>query len=171
MLKIKLKATIWQAYVDLFVALKSSTASHFVVIQTILFILGSLACVYFPFFHYTDQHEVGLVLNVLDGSVSIDKPGFNVTAPWKLVSKADTRSQKVCVTSVSRTMNCKLVQFNPTFYAEFVKTEGFRYYWWDNRISYNSGYTEEYRGFRDVLRGYAFSATQHPWIVELAQSN
>lgn len=112
---------------------------------------------YLLFFHYTSQHEVGLVMNKLNGEVYIDTPGIHLTPAWFKVSKIDKRPQRVCISSTSKTVTCKLVVFEKNYFQEFVKREGFRYYWWDNRFSFNSGHSEEYRGIRDVLRGYAFS--------------
>jgi hypothetical protein len=71
---------------------------------------------------------------------------------------------RVCITSASRGFNCKLVQFVPSDYREFVAVQGFSYYWWANRISFNSGYSEEYRGMRDLMRGYTYSVKQYPFI-------
>lgn len=117
-------------------------------------------------FNYLDSYEVGLTWNVVTGETALqNRAGWHRRAPWVLVSKIDTRPQRVCITSAAHAgKNCKLVQFVPVFYREFVATEGFRWYWWSNRFSYNSGYPEEYRGFRDVLRGYAFSAQQYPFV-------
>jgi hypothetical protein len=120
--------------------------------------------VYLPLFHYTGQHEVGLKFNPFMGTVQADTPGFNFSAPWVAVAKLDTRPQRVCVTTVAKVLVCKLVRFNPEGYSEFVKREGFRYYWLDNRISFNFGYAEEYRGVRDLLRGYAFEGTPQKFL-------
>jgi hypothetical protein len=46
-----------------------------------------------------------------------------------------------------------------------VKTEGFYYYWWANRLSFNLGYDQEYRGVRDLMRGYAYSPHHYPFLV------
>ena len=49
-----------------------------------------------------------------------------------------------------------LVSFDPNGWREFVNNEGFYYYWWSNRISFNMGYDDEYRGMKDLIRGYSF---------------
>jgi hypothetical protein len=79
----------------------------------------------------------------------------------------DTRPVRVCITSTSRSFDCRLVQFQPSEYREFVATQGFYYYWWSNRISFNAGYDEEYRGMKDVLRGYAYSAKPYSFVKTL----
>jgi len=71
--------------------------------------------------------------------------------------------------SSGKVANAKLVQFDPEHWEEFVKVEGWRYYWWSNRISFNLGYREEYRGWRDVMRGYGYSAKKYPFIKVLEE--
>ena len=83
------------------------------------------------------------------------------------MARVDTQPTRVCVASASRAYNCKLVQFNASEFRLFVKTEGFHYYWWYNRLSINFGYDEEYRGLRDILRGYAFAAKQYPFVTTI----
>jgi hypothetical protein len=134
-------------------------------------IMAVLLLFYLPFFHYTDAHEVGIKRNQLDGTLSIDTPGFNITAPWIFVAKMETRPQRVCVESAAKVINCKLAIFRPTEYLEFVQREGFRYYWWDNRISFNSAYAEEYRGSRDLIRGYAFSTAKQNFVEVIQHIN
>ena len=120
---------------------------------------------YLIFTNYTEQYQVGLTLNVLTQEVGMQNAsGFHGTAPWVLVSVVDTRPHRVCITSASRAFNCRLAQFDPVQYKEFVAVEGFRYYWWANRISFNFGYAEEYRGFKDILRGYAFNAKKYSFV-------
>ena len=60
--------------------------------------------------------------------------------------------------------SAKLIQFNPEYWREFVDVEGWRYYWLANRFSFNFGYEEEYRGMRDLMRGYAYSAKQYLFL-------
>lgn len=120
--------------------------------------------IYFPFFHYTSIHEVGVMKNMASGDLTRDEPGFHLSAPWVLVTKIDTRPQRVCITSRARIMRCKLGRFEAIYYKELVAREGFRYYWWDNRVSINFGYNEEYRGIRDLIRGYSFGDETAPFV-------
>ena len=76
----------------------------------------------------------------------------------------EIRPMRVCVETVAKVISCKLAEFLPSGFTEFVQREGFRYYWWDNRISFNFGYNEEYRGGRDLVRGYAFAVTNQKFI-------
>ncbi len=123
--------------------------------------------IYFPFVHYSEPTQVGLMRNVATGEVKLDTPGWNFSAPWVAVTKLDTNPSRVCLTTAGRAFSCKLVQFVPSEFQLFIATEGFRYYWWDNRISFNFGYSEEYRGQRDLLRGYGYSVKQYPFVKVL----
>lgn len=129
------------------------------VCSIILVFLFYLTCV-----HHTDLTEVGVMRNWVTGEIRYDSPGWHISAPWVKVAKIDLRPTRVCVTSASKGYNCMLVQFNREALDVFLKTEGFSYWWWANRFSFNSGHAEEYRGFRDILRGYAYSSTQYPFI-------
>jgi hypothetical protein len=118
--------------------------------------------------HYLEPSEIAITRNYLSGDVGhMTKAGWNITPPWVLISKIDTRPVRVCITTSGRGFNCKLVQFNPEAYEEFVATEGFRLYWWGNRVSFNLGYREEYRGMKDILRGYAFGTRKYKFITVL----
>lgn len=131
------------------------------VVAPFLFLLSTV--------NYVEQGQAGLVWKPIMGEVSLqEKPGFYFTSPFTLVSTIELRPQRVCLTSAAHSApNCRLIQFDPKQYKEFVKVEGWSYYWFANRISFNLGHPETYRGFRDILRGYAFSAHQYPFIKTL----
>lgn len=119
-------------------------------------------------FNYVEQGRAGLGWNPLTGEVFLQKPGMHWTAPTTLVTTIELRPQRLCLTSAAQAApNCRLVQFNPEYYREFVAVEGWQYYWFANRLSFNIGHQETYRGFRDIMRGYAFSAQQYPFITVL----
>ena len=130
-------------------------------------IVGAFLLLYLLCVHILDQHHVGLRYNLLTGEMTLDAPGVYVTPPWVRVSRIDVRPQRVCLTTVAKVLICKLVRFQPSEYKAFVAREGFRAYWWDNRISFNLGYFEEYRGLRDIFRGYAFEPGPHPFLVDV----
>lgn len=120
---------------------------------------------YCAFFHYQGIHHYALMWDRVSGDYWLEKKAsFHFSMPWVMAAKIDNRPMRVCVTSASRSFNCRLVQFVPSAYKEFIQTEGFRYYWWANRISFNFGYDEEYRGMKDILRGYTFSAKKYLFI-------
>jgi len=123
-----------------------------------------LLLAYLTTFNYVDQYEVGLGWNWISGEFSLQRSGFHWTPPAVQVTRVDLRPQRVCITSSTKAVNCRLVQFEPKEYKKFLQTEGFRYFWWSNRLSFNFGYHEEYRGMRDVLRGYAYSEKEYPFV-------
>jgi hypothetical protein len=127
-------------------------------------IIAVFTLFYLAFVHYTEPNEVAIVWNRVSGDIWLDETaGFNLTAPWTAVSRIDTRPSRVCITTAGRGFNCKLAQFEPRHYKELVRVEGFHYYWLANRLSFNSGYREEYRGMKDILRGHAFGAKKYPF--------
>lgn len=133
-------------------------------------IASMLVLSYLAFIHYTDVNQVAIVWDRATGEVTLDSvPGFNLTAPWTAVARIDTRPVRVCITTTGRSFNCKLVQFVPGSYRDFVAIQGFHYYWLANRISFNSGYSEEYRGMRDILRGYAFGTKKYPFVKVVSE--
>ena len=116
--------------------------------------------------NYLEPTEVALTWNPLTGERGMQlHAGWNLRAPWVFVSTVSTAPQRLCLTSTAHAaVNCRLAQFVPEYHQQFLATEGFRWYWWSNRFSFNFGYREEYRGFKDVMRGYAFSSQKYPFI-------
>ncbi len=113
--------------------------------------------------------EIGLKRDWITGeTVVVTEPGIRLKMPWVMVAHIDTRPMRVCVTSAARAiLSCKLVRFNPQHIDGFLKVEGFRLYWWSNRLSFNMGHEETYRGFADIMRGYAFSSVSYSFIEEI----
>lgn len=115
-----------------------------------------------------EAYEIAITRNLFTGEVKLqDRGRYYLTAPWVQKARIDTRPARVCITSATRAVNCKLVQFEPSAYREFVAVQGFQYYWWANRISFNLGYPEEYRGMRDILRGYTYGVKEYPFTKVL----
>lgn len=133
--------------------------------KKVIIAIAGLFLFYFSCIHYTDYHEIAIIRNDITGNTYIDSvSGFGVTAPWTQVAKVDTRPIRVCITSSTRNFNCRLVYFDKRYWQEFVSLEGFKYYWWANRFSFNFGYDDEYRGMKDIMRGYAFDSHPHKFI-------
>ena len=131
----------------------------------------ALASFYLLCVNYLGANERGLAYDVFSGELFLqEQPGIQVTPPWIFTTRIDLEPNKVCVTSTAHArFNCRLVQFIPEEYRAFLEVEGWRWYWWSNRISFNWGYDDEYRGFRDVLRGYALSGQDYPFIRVLEE--
>lgn len=119
--------------------------------------------------NHIEFHKIGIARNLATGTMWVQYSGWHVTWPWVIVSEIDTRPVRVSVQSSGRGFDSRLVRFVPEQWKKFVDTEGFRYYWWSNRISFNMGHREEHRGMRDVLRGYAYDPKPYPFI-EIMQS-
>lgn len=124
---------------------------------------------YVSFVNHNEPTEIGIARNLISGEMWMQEGGWYVGPPWAWVSRIDTRPVRLAVTSAGRGYSAKLVQFQKDHWREFVAVEGWRYWWLANRISFNSGYDEEYRGMRDILRGYAYGAKRYPFIAVLAE--
>ncbi len=117
------------------------------------------------FFHYTDVNEVAICRNIITGETYLDSiAGPNITAPWVQVAQIDTRPRRICVECDCKNISCMLVTFKKEEWKEFVRVEGFRYYWWANRFSFNMSHKKTYRGVDDILKGYAFDGSKHKFI-------
>lgn len=128
-------------------------------------ITGVFLLFYVLFVNHIDYTEIGLKKNILTGYVTIQEgSGWHITPPWMFVVTVDTRPMRVSVQSSGRAVSSRLVQFEPKYWKEFVETEGWKYYWWSNRLSFNIGHKEEHRGIKDIFRGYAYSTNKYPFI-------
>lgn len=135
-----------------------------------LIFLTTLLTFYFLFLNYTEPTEAGIARNWITGEFWVQKEGgWYLTAPWVRVAVIDTRPMRVTVDSAGYGYSAKLIQFNVDGWQEFVTVEGFRYYWWANRISFNSGYNEEHRGVRDILRGHAYGTKKYSFLKILTE--
>lgn len=138
------------------------------VCSLIIFSLAIVFFFYFFFLNYTEPTEIGIARNIFTGEIWLQEGGgWYKTAPWVRVAKIDTRPMRVAITTAGHGFNAKLVQFAPKEWRTFVEVEGFRYWWWANRISINFGYKEEYRGMKDIMRGYAYGVKEYPFIIVL----
>jgi hypothetical protein len=139
-------------------------------VRRLVYFFVPISLFYLLFLNYTEPTQIGIARNYVSGEMWVQEGGgWHFTAPWTLVAKIDVRPMRVAVTTTGRGFSAKLVQFEPKAWREFVATEGFRYYWWANRLSFNFGYDEEYRGVKDILRGYAYSAKKYPFITILKE--
>lgn len=129
-----------------------------------LALIGALTLFYLFCMNYADSYVAAIAWNRFKGELSLQEGGWHVTPPWVRVATIDTRPIRVCVPTTGRDVGCKLVRFKREAYREFVRAQGFHYWWWSNRFSINMGYDDEYRGMKDILRGYAFSGDSYPFL-------
>lgn len=119
------------------------------------------------FIHYNNTHHVSISRNFFTGEIKLDTTkGIKFSHAWVQVIKFDTRPIKVCIDCSCSNINCRLIAFNPNGWQEFINREGFKYFWFKNRFSFNSGQEHEYRGIKHVLRGYAYDK-KYSFITEL----
>lgn len=129
-------------------------------------ILTPLVLFYLLFVNVVKIHECTLNYNVISGNVICDTiPGIKINSPWVLVSNIDTRPARVCIDCACNNVTCELVAFNPNGYEAFLAKEGWSYYWLRNRLSFNSGNRNEWRGMDNVLRGYAFDKERYSFLT------
>lgn len=123
------------------------------------------------FFSYNPYTHVSIHRNWISGKTELKGPGISITPPWTFVSRIDIRPKRVCIECSCQNINCQLVSFNPSGWKDFLKVERFGYYWWRNRLSFNFGHEEEYRGISNVLRGYSFSDKNYTFLKKYKEVN
>lgn len=132
-----------------------------------LIILSILLLFYLLFFNYISVGECTINRNIFNNNIEIDTiSGFKISAPWIQKSNIDTKPMRICIECDCRNKTCVLVSFNPNGYKEFIEKEGFAYYWWRNRFSFNFGHTNENRGINDILKGYCFDNEEYTFITK-----
>lgn len=145
-----MKITITKLKVPLTHFLSTNKSLILPLITILLFWLG--------FFNWTGYHQLSIERNIFNGEIHVDTTaGPNLSWPWVQVANIDTRPRKLCVDCNCKTLNCRLVQIKKNNIIKLVENEGFKYFWLQNRISFNISAEQEYRGFDYTLRGYAFT--------------
>ena len=78
--------------------------------------------------NYLEPIEVGLTWNPLTGERGLQsRAGWHLTPPWVMESTVNTSPERLCLTSAAHSaVNCRLVQFVPEHYRDFLEVEGFR---------------------------------------------
>ena len=132
-------------------------------------LVGFVFLFYMSCCNHVEPAQVGIARNWISGEMWLQQAGWHTTPPWVCVARIDTRPMRVSIPSAGHGYNSKLVQFDPKYWREFVAVEGWRYYWWANRISINFGYNDEHRGIKDILRGHAYGAQHYPFIKVLEE--
>ncbi len=127
-------------------------------------VIGSLILFWSLCFSYNDSYHFSIERNYITGNITTNGPGYSISLPWVQVVRIDTRPFRSCVDCSCNNIKCKLISFNQSGYRDFIQKEGLEYYWWRNRFSFNWGNEHEYRGLKNVLRGYSFDNVQYSFI-------
>ncbi len=141
-----------------------SKAWHNRWVKRITPVLTGAVLFYLLCLNHNEPTQIGIARNRVNGAMWTQRGGWHLTSPWVSVARVDTRPMRVAVNSAGHGYSAKLIQFAPEHWQEFVTVEGFRYWWWANRFSFNGGYDEEYRGMRDILRGHAYGTKSYPFL-------
>ncbi len=124
----------------------------------------SLIIFYVGFVNHIEPNQIGLARNHASGETWVQTASWHLTPPWVWVSRVESNPIRVGVPTAGRGFSAKLVRFLPEKADDFLNREGWRYYWWDNRISFNFGHADEYRGFRNIILGYAYAKDPHSFL-------
>ncbi len=138
-------------------------------VMTILSVLGLLLVFRMMFVNFIDNYEVGYRYDTFGdhkGEVRlIEKNGYMVTWPFKTkIHTIDGRPLQVCISSINRVLNCKLVKFNPEGMDLFLE--------WHGRQSYVVNVSDATNMDADnsltaILKAYAYEASgkDYPFLT------
>lgn len=82
---------------------------------------------YLLFLNHVDINEIGIAYDSRTGHLSKQEAGWHVTPPYVRVTYVSTIPFRVDLQTQSRFILPKLVQFQPEYFEDYAKTEGFHY--------------------------------------------
>ncbi len=100
----------------------------------------------------------------------INKKGYVVTPPFKTkVHTIDGRPFQVCISSIKRVLNCKLVQFNPDGLELFLELHGRRSYVITDTV--NADGSDPENSLNAYLKAYAYeeSGNNYPFLTVIRE--
>lgn len=116
------------------------------------------------FVNFVDNYEIGYTYDAISGKIErLKRTGYIVTPPLiKHVHTIDGRPMQVCISSINRVLNCKLVQFNPAGLEVFLA--------WHGRDNYdNNSVSRESTPslLNQILMAYAYegSGKSYPFLT------
>ena len=110
----------------------------------VLVFLFYIACL-----NHTSVNEFGTCYNPWDGTISTQmEPGWYYTSPFVRVAYISTLPMRVTVTSNARVIVSKMVRFNPDGLDDFIRLQGFSYFF----------------NIENTLLGYAFSGNKYSFL-------
>ena len=117
---------------------------------------------------YVENYELGYKFDSRTGTTeTLDHTGYIVNPPVVVTVYAiDLRPMQVCISANSRTLNCKLIKFNPAGLDLFLS--------WHGNADYSAGYGEASSGgqsgnLADILKSYAYEGAgkTYPFLTVL----
>ncbi len=140
----------------------------FLGIVAVVLILALVVAIGFRcmFVNFVDNYEIGYSFDALSGKVErLGRTGYFVTPPFiKKVHTIDGRPMQVCITSINRVLNCKLVQFNPAGLEVFLS--------WHGRDDYdNNSINGAPSLLNQILMAYAYegSGKSYPFLIVIRE--
>lgn len=120
------------------------------------------------FVNFVDNYEIGYRYDTFGENAGkihrLQDNGYIVTWPFKTnIHTIDGRPMQVCISSINRVLNCKLVQFNPEGPELFLQ--------WHGRGDYSNyrGVSSSGQGsqFNEILKAYAYegSGKSYPFLT------
>jgi hypothetical protein len=107
--------------------------------------------------------NISIYKNIFSGEMGVYKSGLHISPPWVITRKINLEPRRFCIQCDCRNSTCNLIRFNPDGWKEFIDKEGFRFYWFSNRISFNQS-NITYRGLDNILYGYSFDSMEYGFI-------
>jgi hypothetical protein len=130
-----------------------------IIILFALLIIGALGLgLYRMFFlSWVENYEQAYAFHTNTGKIElINQTGYVSRIPFrKLIHTVDTRPIQVCISTIQRTLNCKLVQFDPKGLDLFLS--------WHGRDNYSGGQSGN---LNELLKNYAYDGTgaEYPFL-------
>jgi len=112
--------------------------------------------------NFVENYELAYKYDKVSGEIiKLDRTGYFVTSPFVVAVHAiDLRPMQVCITANRRTLNCKLVEFNPEGMDLFLAWHGRGDYEGPGNTSSSNGVSATTKTpFSEILMAYAFDGT------------
>lgn len=122
---------------------------------------------------HVENYELAYKFDSRKGAVSVlPHTGYNISPPVVTrIYKVDLRPIQLCISANTRTLNCKLVKFNPAGLDLFLTWHGARDYHFDEPSQSSQGGTPSVGSFKEILTNYAFdgSGINYPFLIILSE--
>lgn len=142
-----------------------------IVVAAALLIVGLVGLVVFRVaaVNFVDNYEIGYRYDTFGekaGQIEVlSRTGYFVTWPFKTkIHTIDGRPMQVCISSINRVLNCKLVKFNQAGLELFLE--------WHGRGNYdNAGTSQSPSLLNQILMAYAYegSGKEYPFLTVIRE--